>query len=85
MTEQVQLSDWEKRQAKNARHRALIMRILMDHPEGLTTQEIVGLEKEYFDFTFLTDNRLRELRKKGWVENVGKKPQRWIPIKEPKP
>lgn len=71
------LTDYEQVQARNAHHRALIMQILKDHPDGLTTQQIVAAEQEYFGFTFLTDNRLRELRKKGWVESVGEKPQRW--------
>jgi hypothetical protein len=75
--EQQSLITFEQKAGERARHRALIMRILMDHPAGLTTQQIVGLEQEYFGFTFLTDNRLRELRAKGWVESVGDKPQRW--------
>lgn len=71
------LTDYEQISARNAHHRALIMRILTDHPEGLTTQQIVSAEQEYFGYTFLTDNRLRELRKKGWIEAVGGKPQKW--------
>jgi hypothetical protein len=71
------LSGFEQTMARNAHHRALIMRILMDHPDGLTVQQIVACELDCFGFTFLTDNRLRELRAKGWVECVGEKPQRW--------
>lgn len=76
MTE-LKLTDWEEQQAKNAKHRALIMRILMDFPEGLTVQQIISQEQEYFGYTFLTDNRLRELRQKGWVVSEGEKPQVW--------
>lgn len=78
---QEQISDWEEQQAKNAHHRALILRILKDYPKGLTTQQIVGQEQEYYGYTFLTDNRLRELRQKGAVKSEGEKPQvwKWIP------
>jgi hypothetical protein len=77
---QQQLSDWEKQQGKNARHRALIMQILRAHPDGLTTQQIVEKELDTYGYTFLTDNRLRELRARGWVRSMGDKPQRWIPV-----
>lgn len=79
MTEQQELSEWEKQQGKNARHRALIMQILTKFPKGLTTQQIVEKELDFHGYSFLTDNRLRELRKKGWVESVPQKgkPQLW--------
>lgn len=75
------LSDYERLQAKNARHRALIMQILRQFPNGLTVQQIVDKERYYYGYTFLTDNRLRELRKIGWVENIIRKgePQLWKP------
>ena len=76
-TQQQELTAYEQVQARNAHHRALIIRILMDNPNGLTTQQIIAAEQEYFGYTFLTDNRLRELRKKGWVESFGEKPQKW--------
>jgi hypothetical protein len=73
----LQVSDWEKRQETNAHHRALILRILTEHPDGLTTQEIVEEERRVYGYTFLTDNRLRELRKLSLVEAVGEKPLHW--------
>ena len=76
------LSDWEEQQAKNAHHRALIMRILKDHPKGLTTQQIIIQEQEYYGYIFLSDNRLRELRVKGWVKCEGEKPMKWFAILE---
>jgi hypothetical protein len=75
--EQGLLSDWEIQQGKNAHHRALIMQILTKHAKGLTTQQIIDQEKEIFGYTFLTDNRLRELRAKGWIINEGEKPTIW--------
>ena len=75
--QEVMLSDWERNQAKYARHRALIMQILNDFPDGLTVQELIAKELDYFGYTFLTDNRLRELKGKGWVESFGDRPQKW--------
>lgn len=72
-----ELSDWERRQAVNARHRALILQILHRYPLGLTTQAIVQKEILLYGFSFLTDNRLRELRKAGLVESYGDKPVHW--------
>lgn len=77
MSQQVQISDWEQQQAQNARHRALILQILKAYPNGLTVQQILAKELDFYDYTFLTDNRLRELRAKGYVESVGEKPQKW--------
>jgi hypothetical protein len=71
------LGDWEKQQQQNAYHRALIMQILNQYPKGLTTQQIIEQEKETYGYTFLTDNRLRELRQKGWIINEGEKPKFW--------
>ena len=73
------LSEWEKRQPVNAKHRALIMQILSKFPDGLTTQQIIEQERRMYGYTFLTDNRLRELRKKGWVTNINElgKPLKW--------
>jgi len=45
---EVVLSDWEKNQAKYARHRALIMQILTAYPDGLTVQEVVAKEIDFF-------------------------------------
>ncbi len=75
--EEVKLTDWEKQQSQNARHRALIMQILKDFLDGLTTQQIVEKELDWYGYTFLTDNRLRELRAKGWIVNEGEKPMVW--------
>jgi hypothetical protein len=77
---QQQLSEWEQTQARNAHHRALIMQILTNNPDGLTVQQIIKQEVETYDYSFLTDNRLRELRKKGFVRVEGKKPQKWIKV-----
>lgn len=66
--QKAKLSEFEKRGGQRARHRALIMQILKDKP-GLTTQQIISEESKRYGFKFLTDNRLRELRKMGWVES----------------
>ena len=76
------LTGWEKQQAKNARNRALIMQILKDHTTGLTTQQIIIKEIEYYGYTFLTDNRLRELKNKHYVKKTEDIPCHWIPILE---
>lgn len=73
----VKLSVWEQSQAKFARHRALILQILNAYPDGLAVQAIIALELEWFGFSFLTDNRLRELRCSGFVESFGENPQKW--------
>lgn len=77
MSQQVELPDWEKQQAKNARNRALILQILKAHPNGLTVQQILAKELDLYGYTFLTDNRLRELREKKLAESYGDKPQHW--------
>ena len=80
--EQKLLTKWEEQQAKNARNRALIMQILKDHQDGLTTQQIIVKEIEYYGYSFLTDNRLRELKNKGYVKKTEDNPCRWKPILE---
>jgi hypothetical protein len=80
--EQSSLSEFEKQAPNRARHRALIMQILWQHAEGLTTQQILEQEQILYGYTFLTDNRLRELRVMGWVK--GEKENnllRWKAIK----
>ena len=82
MSEQV--SDFEKTAPNRAKHRALIMQILDKHPQGLTTQQILEKELDWYGYTFLTDNRLRECRALGWVESRtfetnGRKLIKWIP------
>jgi hypothetical protein len=67
----------ERLEARTARHRALIMQILHASPDGLTVQEIIAQELEFFGFSFLTDNRLRELRALGWVESTNDFPAKW--------
>jgi len=67
LSQKIQLTDYEKRASQRAKHRALIMQILNERL-GLTTQQIVEAERECFGYSFLTDNRLRELRDQGWVE-----------------
>ena len=75
------LSEWEVTQARNARNRALIMQILSYFPKGLTTQQIVAKEIETYGYSFLTDNRCRELRAKGFVrKDDSVKPCRWVPL-----
>lgn len=80
MTEQVELSEFEQKAPERARHRGLISQIIHKYP-GLTTQQIIEKEKELYDYTFLTDNRLREMVKLGWVLKIkdAKKPARWYP------
>lgn len=83
MMEPVKLSAWEIQQAKNARNRALIMKILTYFPLGLTTQQIVVKEIETYGYSFLTDNRLRELVGLGYVrKDASVSPCRWVPLKE---
>lgn len=74
-----ELSDYEKKAPVFARQRALILKILRFYPDGLTAQQIIQQEMKCYGYTFLTDNRLRELRKQGIVESVEQlgKPQLW--------
>jgi hypothetical protein len=71
------LTAWEENQAKFAKHRAYIMQILKEYPEGLTVQKIISIEQAWYGYTFMTDNRLRELKAKDWVECFGENPQKW--------
>jgi hypothetical protein len=83
MMEPVKLSAWEIQQAQNARHRALILQILNCFSGGLTTQQLVKLELETYGYTFLSDNRLRELKAKGFVrKDDSVSPCRWVSLKE---
>lgn len=77
--EQIKLTEFEERAEERARHKALIMQIISKYP-GLTHEQIRENEKAWFGFTFTTDNRLRELRKDGWVESRKEnKLLRWYP------
>ena len=81
---QVELSDYEKHAGQRAKHRALIMQILWLHPEGLTTQQIQQKEVKLYGYSFLTDNRLRELRELEWVKSVKGEDGllRWFAVKQ---
>lgn len=61
------LSDFERNAEGRAKHRALIMQLLVQHPGGLTSQQLLEREREVYGYTFLSDNRCRELRSMGWV------------------
>lgn len=64
---QTPLSDYQKRQGHFARVRALIMKTL--HAEdGLTIEEIGKRVLLAYGFLPRINNRVRELRKLGWVE-----------------
>ena len=83
MTEQQQvLSDWEQKQARFAHHRAMILQILNKHPDGLTVQQIITPELDWYGYTFLTDNRLREMKDLKVAESFGEKPQKWRKLAE---
>lgn len=84
MQKEEELSEFEKKAPQRARHRALIAKILKaeendGNHDGLTVQQIIEKELKYFKYSFLTDNRLREMRRDGWVESIDEigKPQRW--------
>ena len=81
MSDQSFVSGWEQQQTVNAHHRALILQILTKHPDGLTVQQIIEHELDTFGYTFLTDNRLRELKNKQLAESFGEKPQKWRSLK----
>jgi hypothetical protein len=55
----------------------MIRIILKDYPDGLTTQQVIDKERDYYGYTFLSDNRLRENVKDGYVEKVEGNPQKW--------
>jgi hypothetical protein len=77
LNDQSFLSGWEEQQTVNAHHRALILQILTKHPDGLTVQQIITHELDMFGYTFLTDNRVREVKDKKLAESFGEKPQKW--------
>lgn len=60
-----ELTEYERRAGQRAHHRALILQILSDGPK--THGQIVKEEVRRYGFFFTTDNRLRELRKQGYV------------------
>lgn len=67
MNQQVELSDFEKRLERLAHVRALIMKIIHARP-GLTYEEIGKQILLNHGFLPRIGNRVRELRKIGWVE-----------------
>jgi len=79
---QRELTQYEQGASRRARHRAIIMQIVNAYP-GLTTQQIIVKESQLFGYQFLTDNRLRELRKKGWVKGIKEDDDllHWYPVK----
>jgi len=83
---QVKLSEFELDAEKRARHRQLIMQILLAKRYGLTVQQIIDVEAEWYGYTFLTDNRLRELRSDGLAvdekRKEQKKPALWFPTEK---
>jgi len=66
MSEQIDLTDFEKRQAKFAHTRALILRIVYAE-EGLNIEEISKRFLLKHGFLPHIDNRIRELRTEGLV------------------
>jgi hypothetical protein len=76
--QQLELSDYEQKAAQRAHHRALILQILKTYPRA-TTQQIIQLEQRFYSYTFLTDNRLRELVKLKLIgKDVSQEPCHWI-------
>jgi len=69
MSRQAELSEYEKRQAYFSRVRALIMKIVNAKP-GLTISQISREFLLWYGFLPRIDNRIRELRKIGWVKTV---------------
>lgn len=67
-TEQVKLSEYDKRAEDFARVRALIMKIVSSQP-GLTVEQISQEFLLRYGFLPRIDNRLRDARKLGWVES----------------
>ena len=81
---QQELSRFELKAEERAKHRALIMQILVKFPEGLTTQQVLAKVIEWYGYSFLVDNRLRECRALGWVKSVEGKDKllRWTALGE---
>lgn len=80
MSQQVNLNRFEERCAEFARVRAFILKILNQQP-GLTVEEV---SKEFmlrYGFLPRIDNRLRELRKFGYVESLARADRllHWFP------
>jgi hypothetical protein len=61
LTQQETLEKTLELEARKHLHQAIILKILNRYPTGLTAQQIVEKELEVCHYTFLTDNRLREL------------------------
>jgi hypothetical protein len=68
MSQQVKLSEFDKRAEYFARVRALIMKIIVSR-NGLTVEDISREFMLRYGFLPRIDNRLRELRSIGWVES----------------
>jgi len=62
-------------------HQAIILRILNDHPTGLTEQAIRAKEAYpcYAGYSFLTEKHLRRLQARGLIESYGSTPLHWRP------
>jgi len=68
MSQQIKLSEFDKRAEYFARVRALIMKIVVAQP-SLTVEQISKEFILHYGFLPRIDNRLRELRTIGWVES----------------
>ena len=66
MSQSQTLTDFEKRSSHFSRVRALIMKIVTAKP-GLTIEEISKQFLLTYGFLPRINNRIRELRKLGWV------------------
>lgn len=66
-----QQSSYEQRKASFARCEALIMQIVHDKP-NLTHSQIQDEFKKRYRFLPVIDNKLRHLRKIGWVTSEEK-------------
>jgi hypothetical protein len=68
MSQQVKLSEFDKRAEYFARVRALIMKIVTAQP-GLTVEQISTEFLLQYGFLPRIENRLRDARTLGWVES----------------
>ena len=77
---QTQISKFDERAADFARVRALILKILHGQP-GLTVEEVSKEFMLHYGFLPRIDNRLRELRKVGFVISLEQADKRlhWFP------
>lgn len=73
-------TEYQDMKATHAQHRAKIMQILNRYGPQ-TTQQIIQKEFQLFGYSFLTDNRLRELRVMGWIESDDEHPKHWRMIR----